>query len=107
MHASTAKRLKREAAIREVAGTMPTWKIAEMFNISVKNLQMVCVKAGISLAYTRKPYTPLEEMYATEARAEGATINEIAQKLGRSPRGVEALLGRLNKNKSEDVKDAK
>ncbi len=105
MHASTVKKLKREAAIREVAGTMPAWQIAEMFNISVKNLQTVCVRAGISLAYAYRKYSPEEERYVVEAREAGVLIKDIARKLGRTERAIAALLYKLNKKSVTEGED--
>lgn len=95
MHKSTLKRLKREAAIREVAGTMPAWQVAEHFGITYKTLQELCSRAGISLAFYHKHYSPEEREYVVTARAQGVLVSDIAKKLGRTEGAISALLSNI------------
>lgn len=92
MHKSTLKRLKREAAIREVAGTMPAWQVAEKFNVSEKNLQGLCSRAGISLAFYHKPYSEEDKAAVLAGREQGQTIAAIAKTIGRTEGSVSAFL---------------
>lgn len=95
MHKSTLKRLKREAAIREVAGTMPAWQVAERFGIKETTLQEFCSRVGISLAFYHIPYTEEDRAYIIKARSEGMLLSDIAKHVGRSEGAVSALLSNL------------
>lgn len=95
MHKATLKRLAREAQIREIAGTMPAWKVAEHFGIKETTLQEFCSRAGISLAFYHIPYTPEEREIIITARRDGMLLSEIAKKVGRSEGAVSALLSNI------------
>lgn len=101
MHKSTLKRLKREAAIREVAGTMPAWQIAEKFKVSENNLQSICSRAGISLAFYQVHYTEEDKAKVLAARREGHSLAAIGKMVGRSEGSVSALLSNLKIRKGE------
>lgn len=101
MHKATLKRLKREAAIREVAGTMPAWQIAEKFNVSEKNLQALCSRAGISLAFYHKPYSEEQKALIVELRAAGMLLSDIARQIGRSEGAISALLSNMKVRSGE------
>lgn len=95
MHKATLKKLKREQAIREVAGTMPAWQVAERFGIKETTLQEFCSRAGISLAFYHRPYSDADREYIMKARAEGVLLSDIAKRIGRSEGAVSALLSNL------------
>lgn len=95
MHKSTLKRIRREQAIRKVAGTMPAWRIAKMFNVSEINLQGICSRAGISLAFYLKRFSEEDKARVVAARKEGMSLARIAKMVGRSEGSVSALLSHL------------
>lgn len=105
MHKSTLKRIEREEAIRKVAGTMPTWQVAEIFNITEKKLQHLCGRAGISLAFYYSRYTPEDRDFIVKSRAEGMLISEIAKKLGRSEGSISSLLSNIKKQNGKQGGD--
>lgn len=79
-----AKREARIARIRELAGTMPAWKIAEELHIAPESLNHFCYTHGIKLAYVYNRCTDEERAWIVAERDAGRPYAEIAAATGRT-----------------------
>lgn len=84
-------------AMRKLAGTMPTWAIAEKLKLPEGELTAKASAFGISLAFYHLPWSPEQENELITLHASGLTQRKIAARLGRSLEAVNWHLVKLRK----------
>lgn len=84
-------------AIRERAGKMPPWQIAEETGISEAMVKWYATTNGISLALYRTGWSDAEREQAAAMRASGMTYAAVGKAFGVSAGAIEVLLYRTRK----------
>lgn len=84
-------------AIRERAGKMPPWQIAEETGVSEAMVKWYATTNGISLALYRTAWTDPEIAHVSAMKQEGKSHAEIGKWYGVSASAIEILLYRTRK----------
>lgn len=103
MRLSGAEKRQRIETIRELAGTMSNWEIADRLGITPTNLTYIASTNKISLKYfdKRDTWTPERDEALVGYVMQGMPSKEIGKLLGISRGAVDMRLARLRANKPD------
>lgn len=88
---------QRLDAIRERAGKMPAWKIAEELGMSTSNLLLTAAKNKISINYYRVLWTEAHERELLNLVAQGMSSAELGKIYGVTGGAIEMQLIKMRK----------